>query len=235
MCGLRTTAFRVVGMKRVVALIAVLIAVGAYVYNQRNETQRFRLIVEVETPNGSKSGSSVIETRAFESGSWGPIEARGVRHDFKGRAVVIDLGSGKTLVGLLAFGPNGTDQNKLFRVVSAALAPGRTVDWTEEYKLKGSGVLPADYTPTLIAFADPADPKSAALVNRLDLERTLGPGFRFVQARLETTNDPVSLGIEKLLPWWNRPNRPAAQAYHAWLEGSTAGPSVEPELLFQKE
>lgn len=222
-------------MKWVAAIVVPMLAIVAYLYFQGTHTQRFRLTIEIQTPDGVKSGSSVIETSAWESGDWGPIEARGIRRSFKGRAVYVDLGSGRNLVALLAFGPNGQDQSKLFRLVSAALAPGRTVDWKEEYLLKGAGVLPSDYTPTLITFADLANPQTASILDRSDLGKAFGPGFSFLQARLETTNEPVSLAIEKVLPWWNSPRRPAAQAYRAWLQGSTVGPSLEPELLFQKD
>jgi hypothetical protein len=222
-------------MKRVGAIVVLMLAVMAYLYFQGAHAQRFRLTIEVQTPDGVKSGSSVIETSAWESGDWGPIEARGIRRSFRGRAIFVDLGSGRNLVALLAFGPDGTDQSKLFRLAGAALAPGRAVDWKEGYLLRGTGVLPPDYTPTLITFADLANPQTAFLVDRSNLGKTFGPGFSFLQARLETTNEPVSLAIEKIIPWWNSPGRPAARAYRAWRQGSTLGPSLEPELLFQKE
>jgi hypothetical protein len=223
-------------MKRagIVALLAG-VAFVLYLYTQPAYTHRFRLIVEVQTPDGIKSGSSVIETSAWESGNWGPIEARGIRTSFRGRTVFVDLGSGKNLVALLAFGPDGTDQRKLFRLVSAALAPGRSIDWKDEYKLKGTGVLPPDYTPALVTFKDLNDPASAVLLDPTDLDKTLGAGFAFRRVLLETTNDSVSAGIEKVLPWWRSPGRPAEVAYRVWREGSMIGPSIAPEDLFQKE
>ena len=223
-------------MKWVGAIVALLLVFIAYLYLQGGiNTQRFRLTIDIETPEGIKSGSSVIETSTWESGGWGPTEAQGIRRSFRGRAVFVDLGGGKNLVALLAFGSNGRDQTKLFELARAALAPGRTADWQEEYRLKGAGVLPPDYTPTLITFADLANPKTASVVYRSELGKVFGPGFRFLQARLETTTEPVSHSIEKILPWWNLPGRPAEQAYRAWLQGSTDGPSLEPELLFRKD
>ena len=223
-------------MKRI-GVIAVLVGAAflLYLYTQSASTQRFRMTIEVQTPGGLRSGSSVIETSAWESGNWGPIEARGVRRDFKGRAVFVDLGDGRNLVALLAFGPEGTDQTKLFRLVGAALAPGKSIDWKEEYSLTGTGSLPREYTPTLITFANLANPGTAALVDPADLEKTFGAGFAVKQVLLATTSESASEGIGKILPWWNLPNRPADQAYRAWLRGSTIGVSLEPEILFQKE
>jgi len=60
-----------------------------------NYTNRFRLTIEVQTPDGIRSGSSVIETTFFKSGDWGPVEARGVRTQAKGEAIFVDLGHGK--------------------------------------------------------------------------------------------------------------------------------------------
>jgi hypothetical protein len=150
-------------MKRagIVALLAGL-AFVLYLCTQPAYTHRFRLTIEVETPDGIKTGSSVIETSAWESGNWGPVEARGIRSDFRGRAVFVDLGHDRNLIALLGFGPIGTDQYKLFRITTAALAPGKKFDdWKEEFRLMGRGVLPNDYIPALATFKNLNDPASA--------------------------------------------------------------------------
>src|SRR5262245_578483 len=73
-------------------------------------TYRYRLTVEVDTPEGLKSGSSVIETTVQDNTeSWGPPESRMVRSRTKGEAVFVDLGSGKHVIALLAMGPTATD------------------------------------------------------------------------------------------------------------------------------
>ena len=87
-----------------------------------NYTNRFRLTIEVQTPDGIRSGSSVIETTFFKSGDWGPVEARGVRTQAKGEAIFVDLGHGKNLLAILGFGPSGTDGRKIFGLTRAALA-----------------------------------------------------------------------------------------------------------------
>ncbi len=207
-----------------------------YLYTQPSYTHRFRLTIEVETPDGIKTGSSVIETSTWESGNWGPIEARGIRSDFRGRAVFVDLGQNRNLMALLGFGPVGADQHKLFSITRAALASGKkTDDWKEEFRLKGRGVLPNDYTPALATFKNLNDPASAVRVEPSDLVNIFGAGFAFRQALLETTSESVSRDIEKILPWWRSPGRPAEVAYRAWRNGSIVGPTLAPEELFQKE
>jgi hypothetical protein len=215
--------------------IVVIAAFLLYLYTQPSYTHRFRLTIEVETPDGVKTGSSVIETSTWESGNWGPVEARGIRRDFRGRAVFVDLGQNRNLVALLGFGPRG-DQDKLFRLVRAALTPGKKIDdWKEEFRLKGRGVLPQENIPTLITFTNLNDPASAVLIDPSNLAKNFGPGYAFRQAVLETTNESVSGNIEKILPWWRSPGRPSAVAYRAWRESSLNDSAVPTEGLFQKE
>jgi len=61
----------------------------------------YRLKVEVETPQGLRSGSSVIWVKAVRNPSWVNPEGRGVRTLFRGEAVSIDLPNGRTLFALL--------------------------------------------------------------------------------------------------------------------------------------
>ena len=222
-------------MKRAAIIASLILAAFLfYVYTQPAYTHRFRLTIEVQTPDGIKSGSSVIETSAWESGNWGLVEARGICRDFRGRALFVDLGQGRNLFALLGFGPRG-DQDELFKLTSAALAPGKQFSWQEEFRLKGRGVLPANDIPILVTFGDLNNPATAALVAPADMAKTFGPGFAFRQLVLETTNDSVSGKIGKILPWWRSPGRPSAVAYRAWRHSSVNDAAVPPEALFQKE
>jgi hypothetical protein len=132
-------------------------------------------------------------------------------------------------------------------VVRAALAPGQPRDWTEESSLRGKGDLPPDYIPTLVTFTDLNDPKTARVVQPEKFEQEFGPGVRFKRAWLETvsrgiwplnlldiTGEPITWEIEQKLPWWNRPGRPAVEAWRAWLAGQTTGSAIGPETLFQR-
>src|SRR5258707_8743277 len=89
-------------MKRIVIFFLLIIgALVAYQFLFANYTNRFRLTIEVDTPNGIKSGSSVIQTWFYESGNWGPVEAGGVRTKARGEAVYVDLGHDWYVVGIL--------------------------------------------------------------------------------------------------------------------------------------
>ena len=192
--------------RRVLVIGAIVALVFVFVFAGSTYRNRFRLTIEVETPDGLKSGSSVIETRFWESGNWGTLEARGVRADARGEAVYVDLGRGKYVIGILGWGPKGEDQNKISGLTRAALAPGQHVDWKDEYKLKGRGDLPPGYVPALVTFADLNDPKTARVVRPDELAQVFGPGVRFVRAGIETTSGPITRTIKSHLRWLPHPS-----------------------------
>jgi hypothetical protein len=52
-----------------------------------------------------------------------------------------------------------------------------------------------------VTFADINDPKSVIEVDPNDLQATLGPGITWNEITLESTDEPVSKGIELKLTW----------------------------------
>lgn len=215
------------------AVIAALLFAASNLWHPYSN--RFRVTIEVDTPDGIKSGSSVWETEVFESGCWGPVEACGIRRTAKGDAIFIDLGRGRNLVGILGWGKLGRNESGIFDLTKAALAPGSRVSWKDEPKLKGRADLPLQNIPTLITFDDLANPATAKVVDPTNLVLTFGPGYSLHRVTLETTSASLNRTIEAKLPWWSSPGRPAAIAWRAWLSGETAGPSLEPEGLFRKD
>jgi hypothetical protein len=64
----------------------------------RTESYRYKLTLAVNTPDGTKRGSSVVEAR-FNSFS---IPERGTSHKLRGEALYLDLGPGRRpLIALL--------------------------------------------------------------------------------------------------------------------------------------
>jgi hypothetical protein len=194
---------------------------------------RFRLTVEVDTPEGLRSGSSVIQISRWESG--GLPDARKIGSVIRGEAIFIDLDHGKNLIAILGWGQVGEDEDKIVHLISAALAPQVRGDWKEECKLRGRGDLPSSYFPTLISFSDLKNPATAKVVNPADPAATFGLGYALRRITFETTSDAVTHGIEKKLPWWSLPGRPAGVAWRAWRASQNVGGSQEPERLFAKE
>ena len=55
--------------------------------------------------------------------------------------------------------------------------------------------------PVLATFEDVNDPNSVRRVDPNDIAATLGPGVHWRKITIETTNEPITIGIEKKLPW----------------------------------
>jgi len=221
----------------VLAIIAIPVvwAGSAWVYEGWNTyTYRYRLTIEVETPAGAKSSASVIEVSIREKASWVP-QTGGVTPSARGEAVFVDLGGGRNVIALLASGPNASNVDYPYYIVPTHFHLSNDHSALMKYSgLQGQWDLPAQTLPTLVTFSDLNDPKTARLVRPEEFESVFGKGVHFKRASVEMTNEPVTTGIEKQLPWWNNPGRPANEAYRAWLAGETRGPSIGPETLFKR-
>jgi hypothetical protein len=164
-------------------------------------TYRFRMTVEVTTQAGVKTGSSVMEISAQKNVALTSEEGSGFSSGLsRGEAVAVDL-EGRPLFVLLTRGGGGND---LGDAVTRALAPdaGKDADWRNYMaavvKLSRGGggdyeaELPRAEWPMMVRFRDINDPKS---VERVD---PAAAGVRRIL--LETTEDAVTVGIEKRLP-----------------------------------
>jgi hypothetical protein len=220
--------------------------VGAFVaYSLAYPTTsyRFRITLNVDTPNGLKTGSSVMEVRTRRYPAWTTLGQSNSTSRLTGDAIFLDLGpdaQGETrnVVSLLTSGPRG-ELVSFDMFVSRAFAPWwrpaqksdnfRGAQWELSKLPVGTAVdLQGDLLPTLISFARLNDPKTARAVHPGDFPRVFGQGITFRDARLEIVpagiwpfrllglgGEPVTRGIENKLPWWNNPGRPAVEALRA--------------------
>jgi hypothetical protein len=165
---------------------------------------RFRMTVEVETPEGLRTGSSVYEVSAEDKISFLPEMAdRG--WSVTGEAVAVDLPGGSKLFALLK--TENSRRSDLAKMSMATLDPEFDNDMVESAgriagnwsPLRGD-VAPADY-PLLVTFGDIDDPASVERVDPANLAASFGPGVRLKRITVETTNDPVTVGIEERLGW----------------------------------
>lgn len=161
---------------------------------------RFRMTVEVETPQGLRTGSGVFEVEGIGSKEL-ITGGRGSYTRFRGEAVAVDLPDGKTLFALLRMA-NGTSADDHLGIMSMrAMDPqlrNTEKDKSAQRIAAGEGirspaeVAPKDY-PLLVMFGDINDPTS---VERID---PAAIGVKRIV--VETTSDEVSTGIEKRLGW----------------------------------
>jgi hypothetical protein len=187
-------------------------------------SHKYRLTVEVETPEGVKSASGVMAVHPDRSYS------RGGRTQAKGDALFVDLGGGKNLVALMAHIDNTLDLDGINYVALRAYgtAGGKRVAFNDMNRLTGIVPVKDALIPVLLTFTDPKNPGSALRVAPDDVEAVLGNGFRLHEITAEVVpngvwpldfggplGEPVTRGIEARLPWLNGADNPAGRALQA--------------------
>ncbi|HTK85590.1 MAG TPA: hypothetical protein VL625_10955 [Patescibacteria group bacterium] len=166
---------------------------GAY-----DTSQRYRLTVAIDTPEGVVTGSGVREItihRRFSlwDGYWR-------YEDFSGEAVAIDLGKRGVLFALLT-GAKGSYGDQAF---------------ARKMRDAGKTVLPPAYYPRLVRFKEPDYPqtiedlievsgaKPGAATGTLSSNRlgqAFGQGAKLKEIALNRTSDAITAGLETHLPW----------------------------------
>ena len=193
-------------MKKVLGLIVLLIiGVGTAVAMSEkypSGTWRYRVTVEIDTPEGVKSGSSVHELSVATP--LVNLPDVGNPASIKGEAVVIDLGERGVVFALMS---NQSWKNGLYQAFPTK-APSSTEGirhYMDTLKVGMTGEWKTN-TPRMVTFTDMDDPKSVRLVyskfrDQLtdNFENLFGQGTRLKLITVEITNDPVTWKIEKYL------------------------------------
>ncbi len=189
---------------------------------------RYRLTVEVETPEGLKTGSSVIETTINDGPGMG--DASGISFELKGEAVAVDLPGRRTLFALLSGVEQASPADYHAYLFTSLLRAGVPTtppmprrygqqEWATVFRdarrLKPMMVAPPKLDrypdrvkkeemspyPLLVTFTDIRDPKTVARVDPDDMVKSFGEGVTLRRITLQITNEPVTTGIEKRLGW----------------------------------
>ena len=203
---------------------------------------KYRLAVEVETPEGVKSASGVLAVHPDRGYS------RSGSTLTKGDAVLVDLGGGKNLLALLAhIDDKGLELDGMNYVALRAFnAAGRKTTFNEMNRISGTAPVTGALIPVLATFTDINDPATMRVVKPDDLEATFGKGFRLRSVIAEAVpngfwpldfggvlGEPVTRGIEAKLPWWSRPGDPAAAALRA--AGLTSNTTIDAKEVFTRK
>jgi hypothetical protein len=204
------------------ALLAALV-IGDQIRINR-PAHKYRLTLEVETPQGRKSASGVMAVHPDRS-----YTRRGQTRTL-GDAVFVDLGQGKNLVALLAHVDNHLvlDDMNYVALRAYAAASGKRVPFSEMSRMTGIVPVKGALIPVLISFTDPATPGTARVVAPDDSQAVLGPGYRLQGLTAEVVpngywpldfggalGEPVTRGIEAKLPWLTGAVDSAATALRA--------------------
>lgn len=168
-----------------------------------DESYRFRMTVEIETPEGLRTGSSVYEVTAGNRTAILPDMAD--RHkSLRGEALTVDLPDGRTLFALLK--TDNAFRTDLAHISMAALDPAYNNDWVESADRISSGdgivspaeVEPEDY-PMLVTFREASDAASVRLVEPSDFSEPFGDGYSLRRITVARTEDKIIPAIAKRL------------------------------------
>jgi hypothetical protein len=192
------------------AIIFISVSAGAYAMGEKaiSGTWKYKITVEIETPEGIKSGSAVREI----SNSVPTIDLPDVGNaaDVRGEAVVIDLGNRGTLFALIS---DRSDEElyKAFPTQGPSTAKG--IQYYNTLKPGMKADLKTSH-PTMVMFKDINDPKSVTLVygHRFDIkeqkevfvdnfESIFVTGIKLKGITIEITDQPLTKKIDKLLSW----------------------------------
>lgn len=199
---------------------------------------RYRLTVEVETPEELKTGSSVIEVSTSTTSSISIPSPGAVRHRLSGEAVTIDLGQHGTLFALLRSDVDvDWATNLLFRLapeVAAVRDENGRYDSDASFRARYEAmlqnrrliVLPKTFhhirvlrdmpaRPMLVRFRDTSDPKTVERVDPDDLAASFGEGVKLRRVTVQLTDDPVTTGIKKRLGWLGEYPEPSLNPSHS--------------------
>ena len=180
---------------------------------------RYRMTVEVDTPEGLKTGSSVIEVDVSRGVSTASPAGSVVISKVRGEAAAVDLPGGRTLFALM----DSEDNSDWASNIMFILAPQGIKDgdrflgtYANMLAMREAKELPATLgrinralegmsgRPMLVTFGDVSDPASVQRVDPDDLAASFGEGVSLRRITVQMTDDPVTTGIDERLRWLGR-------------------------------
>lgn len=135
-------------------------------------------------------------------------------HKLRGEALYLDLGPrARPLIALLTHKllkgsavshwtfESGPQTSWMSQIYGQTPSEDFVDDVPRLARLRGPRqITPADL-PDLVTFADVNDPKSVIEVDPNDLQTTLGPNITWNALTLESTDEPLTTGIQSKLLW----------------------------------
>src|SRR5258705_13330938 len=152
------------------ALLGVLVIADQIRINRPGH--KYRLTVEVKTPEGVKSASGILAVQPDRG------YCRSGHTRTRGDAVLLDLGGGKNLIALLAHVDKTVELDGMnFLALRAYNAAGRKGSFNDMSRMTGPVPVQGALIPVLETFADPGNPATARAVPPYGMAAALGKGF----------------------------------------------------------
>lgn len=173
-------------------------------------TFKYELTVDIDTPDGIRSGSTVIEVTYWRE--WVMTVVFGPRFPTKinGEALFVDLGSGKnvllTLTTFDAASSNAASPDYLpVRIYNFPWGdPGASNAMRvaiEQAKSSAPKLVPFEQLTLMVTFRDLQNPRTLERVDPLKLSATFGPGYALKSVVMRPTNAPITEQLEKRIAW----------------------------------
>ncbi|MDZ5696881.1 hypothetical protein [Chelativorans sp. M5D2P16] len=168
-----------------------------------------KVTIEVETPEGVKTGSSVVAVRWKENGELGRLNGPAFHSNVEGEAPFVEVKPGAYLFAILrgaAFlapctfvgGAPISSHDGLLVNYGLIAQTGPELERSRETR-----TVPEECMPMLVTFKDINDAATVERVNPDDLSATFGPGFQMKSIILGITDKPKTRGkVETVLRWW---------------------------------
>lgn len=168
---------------------------------------RQKVTVEVETPTGLVSESSVMAVKCGTTPKWVPgAGAGGFGCSVRGEGVPVEIAPGKVLFALLKAGPGSYSYPKT--VAFHVFFPKKGMKPKEEVEklvqgIPGVRTIPANEYPLFVTFSDITDPATVKKVDPDNLTDIFGPGVSLRALTLEISDEAVTDGkMEQVLGWY---------------------------------
>ncbi len=164
---------------------------------------RYKMTVEVETPDGLRTGNAVREVTVTRPPNIPMLGENRIQRRVDGEAVVVDLTGGHTLFALLVGEGHNSLQphlgiSTLLREKGTRM-PRPIEIWPAMPKTRAPEFK--SLMPMLVTFGDLDDPTSVESLGPKDLPIFFGSGVKLRRITVQITDDPVTTGIEERLGW----------------------------------
>ena len=219
--------------------IFLLVVIGLYNFLFASMDVHYKLTINVETPEGLKSGSAVREV-TNSSSRYDLIDWPGGGNpaDIRGEAVIVDLGERGILFGLIESNSEKELYYSFGEGTGASTYQG--LKYFNSLDVGDKRVLPKHYWPQMVTFTDMDDPKTVtSVLNKAycqskefeegkcsvknanyfvdNTDDLFGEGVNIQSITVEVTDEDVNTGqIKSILKWLD-------QFYNKRLDGNRFG------------
>lgn len=175
---------------------------------------RYRLTVVVDTPEGPKQGSTVIEVHTHTE----PLPGPHIQLSAVGEAAVIDLGQRGLLFALPRGDPDLDWASQVYTYLTPPPPKGLSTSEVASYSVDAArnsktpiklpryfttsdpSLIPSGY-PLLVRFQDPSDYRTLERVDPDNLAATFGTRVRLRKMTVQITQDDRERRVIRYLPW----------------------------------